>query len=113
MTALPNFVDWDTIAPRRLAPGVTLRVFSSDRVMLSLVDLEPGAVVPPHQHPHEQLGIWLAGDAEATIGDNRKHVSAGDCYYIPGGTEHTFVTGHDGGQALDIFHPPREDYLTP
>ena len=112
MIPLPNFVDWDTIPTRHLAPGVTLRVFSSKQVMLSLVDLEPGAVVPPHHHPHEQLGIWLAGEAEATIGDSHKHVRSGDCYYIPGGTNHTFVAGPDGGRALDIFNPPREDYLT-
>ncbi|HEV7215521.1 MAG TPA: cupin domain-containing protein [Chloroflexota bacterium] len=113
MTPLPNFVEWDSIPTRRLAPGVTLRIFSSARVMLSLVELEPGAVVPAHQHPHEQLGIWLAGEAEATIGDSRKRVRAGDSYYIPGGAEHTFVAGPNGGRALDIFHPPREDYLTP
>lgn len=113
MTALPNFVDWDSVPPRLLAPGVTLRIFSSTQVMLSLVDLEPGAVVAPHQHPHEQLGIWLAGEAEAVIGANHKRLYAGDSYYIPGGAEHTFVAGPDGGRALDIFQPPREDYLTP
>jgi quercetin dioxygenase-like cupin family protein len=113
MTALPNFVDWDAIPARRLAAGVTLRIFSSANVMLSLVDLEPGAVVAPHQHPHEQLGIWLAGDAEAVIGDCQQSVRAGDSYYIPGDTLHTFVAGPQGGRALDIFNPPREDYLTP
>jgi quercetin dioxygenase-like cupin family protein len=113
MPMFEPFVDWEAIPPRRLAPGVTLRIFSSERVMLSLVDLEPGAVVAPHQHPHEQLGIWLEGEADAVIGGRRKHVLAGDSYYIPGGTEHTFVAGPGGGRALDIFHPPREDYLTP
>lgn len=113
MAQLPNFVDWETIPPRPLSAGVTLRIFSSAQVMLSLVDLEPGAVVAPHQHPHEQLGMWLEGDAEATIGASHKSVRAGDCYYIPGGTMHTFVAGPRGGRALDIFNPPREDYLTP
>ena len=112
MTTLPNFIDWDGIPPRPLAPGVTIRIFSSEQVMLSLVDLEPGAVVVLHQHPHEQFGIWLAGDAEATIGDSQRSVRVGDCYYIPGGTLHTFVAGPKGGRALDVFNPPREDYLT-
>jgi len=73
--------------------------------MLSLVDLEPGAVVAPHQHPHEQLGIWLAGDAEAVIGDCQQSVRAGDSYYIPGDTLHTFVAGPQGGRASRHFQP--------
>ena len=113
MAPLPNFVDWDSVPARRFAPGVTLRIFSSAQVMLSLVEMDPGAVVAPHLHPHEQLGIWLAGDAEATIGDSHKRVRAGDSYYIPGGTQHSFVAGPNGGRALDIFQPPREDYLAP
>ena len=113
MRALPNFVDWNAIPARPLAEGVRIRIFSSANVMLSLVDLEPGAIVAPHQHPHEQLGMWLEGEAEAVIGDSRKRVHAGESYFIPGGTQHTFVAGPQGGRALDIFQPPREDYLTP
>lgn len=109
----PSFVNWDQVPRRTLAPGVTLRIVSSDTVMLSLVDIAPGAVVALHAHPHEQLGIWLAGEADAAIGDERRTVRAGESYYIPGNTPHTFTAGPTGGQALDIFHPPREDYLTP
>ena len=111
MTPLPNFVDWAAIPPRPLVPGVTLRIFSSAQLMLSLVEMAPGAVIPPHRHPHEQMGMWLEGDAEADIGGNRRSVRPGDCYYIPGDVEHTFVVGPAGARALDIFNPPREDYL--
>lgn len=111
MKTLPNFVDWEAVPPRRLAPGVTLRIFSSAQVMLSLVEFAPGAVVAPHQHPHEQLGIWLEGEAEAVIGEHAGTVHAGDSYYIPGNTQHTFTAGPAGARALDIFQPPREDYL--
>ena len=29
--------------------------------MINLIDFEPGATVPLHSHPHEQLGIVLRG----------------------------------------------------
>ena len=112
MVDLPFFVDWPSIPQRPLVPGVTLRIFSSAQLMLSLVEMEPNAVIPLHRHPHEQMGIWLEGEAEATIGDQGRRVRPGDSYYIPGNVEHTFRVGPDGARALDIFNPPREDYLT-
>ena len=35
-------------------PGVNLRTFWGDNVMLSIVDLNKGSVVPNHTHPNEQ-----------------------------------------------------------
>ena len=29
--------------------------------MINLIELEPGATVPLHSHPHEQLGLVLRG----------------------------------------------------
>ena len=40
-------------------PGVNLRTFWGDNVMLSIVDLNKGSVVPNHTHPNEQAGIVL------------------------------------------------------
>ena len=47
------------IVPRELAPGVTARIASGEKVMLSLVTLAPNAVVPDHAHPHEQMGMMV------------------------------------------------------
>ena len=38
-------------------------------------------------------------------------VRPGDAYTIPGGVSHRAVGGPEGGLALDIFSPPRENYL--
>jgi len=111
MASTPSFVDWSTIAPRAIAPGVTIRVFSSAQLMLSLVEMAAGSVIPPHQHPHEQMGLWLEGEATARIGDQVRHVQPGESYYIPGNVQHTFTVGSAGARALDVFNPPREDYL--
>jgi quercetin dioxygenase-like cupin family protein len=91
-------------------PGVHIRTCSAERMMLSVVDLEPHAVVQEHSHPHEQVGMLLEGRAVFWIGGEEKTLQAGDTYRIPGGVPHR-VTVLDGpARALDIFCPIREDY---
>ena len=79
-------------------------------MMLSLVEMEPHAVVEEHSHPHEQVGLMLAGEADFTIGGQTARVSAGQMWRIPGGVVHKVVALDRPVRALDVFHPPREDY---
>jgi quercetin dioxygenase-like cupin family protein len=106
----PYFVDWSTRPQRDLFPGVRIAVASGERLMLSRVALEPGAVVPEHRHPHEQFGLVLEGEATFTIGGQTRPLRAGDYYAIPGDVLHTVVSGPRGAVCLDIFSPPREEY---
>ena len=80
-------------------------------MMLSLVEFEPGAVVEPHSHPHEQVGLLVEGELTFTIGDHKETVQPGDMWRIPGGVVHSAVAGDQPVKALDVFHPVREDYL--
>ncbi|MGB6411567.1 MAG: cupin domain-containing protein, partial [Candidatus Deferrimicrobiaceae bacterium] len=57
----------EDILPRELAPGVTAKIASGEKVMLSLVTLAPNAVVPMHAHPHEQMGMMVSGTLEVTV----------------------------------------------
>ena len=79
--------------------------------MLSIVEIAPRAVVPIHSHPHEQAGVMLQGEFDLTVGGETRRMKPGDAYVIPGGVEHS-VLGSDGwALALDVFSPPREDYM--
>ena len=55
------FIDPSQVKRRELAPGVTLRTMWGDKIMMSMVEIAPNAVVPTHSHPHEQAGIVLQG----------------------------------------------------
>jgi len=93
-----------------LFPGVEIVTTAGQEMMLSVVTFEPGAVVPMHAHPHEQMGIMISGRAEFTVGGITKIIGPGDIWRIPGGVPHK-VVGLDGpAVALDVFHPVREDY---
>jgi quercetin dioxygenase-like cupin family protein len=91
-------------------PGVHIRTCAADRMMLSLVDIEPHAVVEEHSHPHEQVGMVLQGRAVFVIGGEEKTLGPGDLYRIPGGVRHRVVGLEAPARALDIFYPIREDY---
>jgi quercetin dioxygenase-like cupin family protein len=92
-----------------LAPGVTMRPLFGEGAMLNLLEFEPGARVPVHDHPHEQLGYVLEGELALEIDGVEHRLRPGDAYRIAGGTPH--AAWADGPCAvLDVFHPVREDY---
>jgi quercetin dioxygenase-like cupin family protein len=43
----------DECARHTIFPGVDIRTCSLDKLMMSVVDIAPHAVVEEHQHPHE------------------------------------------------------------
>jgi quercetin dioxygenase-like cupin family protein len=98
-------------ASHTIFPGVQIRTVAADKMMLSVVDLAPNSVVEEHAHPHEQVGMVLAGKAIFYIGDEQKTLQAGDLYLIPGGTKHRVAALDEPVKAIDIFYPIREDYL--
>jgi quercetin dioxygenase-like cupin family protein len=91
-------------------PGVHIQTCAAEKMMLSVVDLAPHAVVEEHAHPHEQLGMLLQGRAIFFIGGEQKTLQAGNLYRIPGNVRHKVIALEEPVRALDIFHPIREDY---
>ena len=106
----PYFVDKKDCVHHRIFPGVDIYTTAGQQMMLSLVEMEPHAVVEPHSHPHEQLGLMLEGEADFTIGEQTQRVRAGQMWRIPGGVVHQVIAGDRPVRALDVFHPPRDDY---
>lgn len=72
--------------------------------------LEKGKVLPAHSHPQEQTGYLVAGKILLTIGQKKYEVNPGDSWSIPGGTEHGAEI-IENSVAVEVFAPPREDYL--
>jgi quercetin dioxygenase-like cupin family protein len=100
----------EELSPHTIFPGVHIKTCAAERMMLSLVTLEPNAVVAEHSHPHEQVGLVLEGQVQFFIGDEQKTLRPGEMFRIPGGTKHSVICGAAPARVLDIFHPIREDY---
>jgi quercetin dioxygenase-like cupin family protein len=104
------FIDRASVPPLELAPGVRLWPFHGPSLMLSYVELDAGAVVPLHHHPHEQGGMVVQGRLRFTIGGETKECGPGDMYLIPPDVPHTVEVVEAPAVALDVFTPIREDY---
>jgi quercetin dioxygenase-like cupin family protein len=106
-------VDRDDSPVVRIFNGVAGRiVFSSERLMFLLVEIAPRGQVPMHRHPHEQMGLCLKGRAAFSSETDTTVVEEGTFYRIPPGETHSVVSLADEPSLfLDVFAPPREDYL--
>ncbi len=107
----PAFYQVDAIKEVSLLKGISARFVTGSRIMFSFVRLAPGAVMPDHNHPHEQLGYVLEGTIVLNLAGDERTLQAGDAYAIPGGVTHRAVGGSNGCLVLDAFNPPREEYL--
>jgi quercetin dioxygenase-like cupin family protein len=72
--------------------------------------IDPGAVVPEHSHPHEQVGYMLSGALDFEVDGETITVEAGDSYAIPGDEPHSATNhGDEPAVGLDVFSPPRDE----
>jgi quercetin dioxygenase-like cupin family protein len=111
----PCFVDPDS-APRLIQmEGLETAVLTGlhgERMMMVLSSTAPGHEVPLHTHPHEQIGMVHSGRAVLRIGDEERVVSEGDFYRIPANVPHgDTCLGDEPFVMLDVFCPPREDFV--
>jgi unsaturated pyranuronate lyase len=105
-----QFVRFDDVQSFTLAAGVTGRPLFGAGAMINLIEFEPGAEVPLHSHPHEQLGIVLRG-MQALVVDGVAHeLGPMEGYVLPGDVEHSAYCGPEGALVLDVFQPVRNDY---
>ncbi|MGV3607773.1 MAG: cupin domain-containing protein [Planctomycetaceae bacterium] len=97
-------------AHHTIFPGVDIYTLAGEKMMLSRVEFAPHAIVQPHSHPHEQMGMLISGELTFTIGGETRTLKPGEMWNIPGGVVHSAVAGAEPVVALDFFHPVREDY---
>lgn len=109
---------WQDVPLEKISDALTRKVVHADRLMLAQVFLETGCVVPAHEHHNDQatyilegcLRFWLGEDADHP-GDRFVDVRAGEVLMIPGGLRHR-AEALERTLDLDVFTPPREDWLT-
>jgi quercetin dioxygenase-like cupin family protein len=106
------FFTLNQLTTKELAPGVDVKAFSGEKMTLTLFRMAPGAAIPEHAHPHEQMGTVLEGAIELIVGEEKRQVSQGDCWQIPANVVHTGRALDKPCQVLEFFSPPREDYAS-
>ena len=104
------FCDLEHREAKEIVPGVRIRTFWGDAMLLSVAGLDANVAMPIHSHPHEQAGTVISGELELTIGGETRLLKPGDCFIIPGGVAHGAKTGATPARVLDVFSPVREEY---
>jgi quercetin dioxygenase-like cupin family protein len=89
-------------------PGVTRRIFSSDKATFMNYRFEPGARFPRHKHPSEQVTLVQSGTIEMTLGNGVQSLTAGQYSIAPPDVEHGIDAG-DGGASIVAVVVPRRD----
>jgi unsaturated pyranuronate lyase len=90
--------------------GIEMRAVFGAGASLNLITLEAGAEIPPHTHPHEQIGIVVEGVEILLVEGREYHLGPMQAYVVPSEVEHGGLGGPNGCVVLDVFVPTREEY---
>src|SRR2546423_2579451 len=82
-----------------------------DKIMLARVLLKKGAHVPRHHHHNEQVSYILEGALKFCIDGKEVVVHAGEVLCIPAHMPHKAEAVEDTVD-LDVFYPPRQDWIS-
>ena len=91
---------------------ISRKTVAGDRLLLAHVYLKRGALVPIHRHDSEQVTYVLEGALRVYVDGEEMTVREGEVLRIPGGTPHQ-AEALDDTLELDVFSPPRKDWLAP
>jgi quercetin dioxygenase-like cupin family protein len=71
-------------------------------------EAEPGATVPEHSHPHEQIGMVFEGTLTFLVDGDEIEIGPGGSFVIPGGEPHAMENRGDTKVfGIDVFSPAR------
>ncbi len=103
------FIELSKIESKEIIPGYSARFIHTDNVSVAYWEIEAGAVMPEHSHPHEQIATVTEGTFSLTVDGEERLLTPGQVAVIASGISH-------GGRAItacrimDVFHPVRDDY---
>ena len=109
-----RLVSWDSLPKEELKPGLSRNWVNGEKAMLAQIYFDKGGFVPKHSHENEQFAYVLEGALLFRIGDDQTEevvVRAGEVLHIPSNVPHSAEALEDTVD-LDVFVPPREDWLS-
>jgi quercetin dioxygenase-like cupin family protein len=104
---------WDDMPKEKLNDLLERRLVTGERMMLAHVYMKKGCLVPRHSHENEQITYVLSGALHFWLGEDEKQelvIRAGEVLTIPSNLPHKALALEDTLD-IDIFCPPRQDWL--
>lgn len=103
-------IKWSDVELETLKSDLQRQMVVGDQVMLARILLQKGCVVPEHRHLNEQLSYILEGRLQFNVEGREIVVGPGEVLCIPSNLPHSAVALEDC-LSLDVFNPPRQDWL--
>ena len=103
--------DLNDVQFTELQPGANSRLVGGHGAQLSFLRMDPGMSFAEHVHPEEQLMAVLRGGMDEIILDGTAAMKPGDVLDLPATMVHGGKVGDRGCDVLDVFYPPRPDYM--
>ena len=105
--------NWASCPVEQVADGITRQLISGERLMICRLSLAPSVVTAVHSHPHEQMTLVERGRVRFHVAGADRLAVAGDVLLFPSGIEHGATILDEPAVLVDIFSPPRLDFLAP
>ncbi|MBS1839668.1 MAG: cupin domain-containing protein [Acidobacteria bacterium] len=110
-TSEAKYIPWNSVEREKLNPLIDREMLVGQKLMLARVIMKKGAHVPLHHHHNEQVTYILEGALKFAIDGKEIVVKAGEVLCIPSNMPHEAWALEDTID-LDVFDPPREDWLS-
>jgi len=102
---------WNDVPAQRISAGIDRQMIYGDRVMVCRLVLAPKTVTPIHTHVHEQMTIVERGSVDFFVEGEKHTVHTGAVLLFPSGIVHGATMLDEEVVLIDIFSPPREDFI--
>lgn len=107
---MPEIISWDKMETEQLNERITRQMLFGEKAMLARIVLKRGAIVPRHSHVNEQITWIVSGALKLIFDDGEKVLRNGQMLLIPANLPHAAEAMEDTVD-IDIFAPPREDWI--
>jgi quercetin dioxygenase-like cupin family protein len=102
--------DWSQVKREQLTPLFERQMIHSSRLTIARLRLSKGTVVPTHAHENEQVSLIESGKIKFVLDGKEEILQGGQALVIPPNVPHSAEAIEDC-VAIDIFSPPREDWI--
>jgi quercetin dioxygenase-like cupin family protein len=101
---------WTEVKKEQINPMMSRQMIHGATMTIARLEVKKGAMVPEHSHHNEQITTIEKGKMRFLLEGQEVVLSAGESLHIPAHAPHSAEVLEDG-VVLDLFSPPREDWI--
>lgn len=102
--------DWNEIPAEQLNEKLRRQVVHTARMTLARLEMKAGCVVPAHAHENEQVSMVIHGRLRFLLDSGAEDAGPGQVVRLAPNERHGVEVLEDS-VVLDLFSPPREDWI--